>query len=82
MLLAGERHEDLVPIAIALYANEAVLHAAAGEVAAELIENEPGQRSLTLGKPALESREVLLDEAIQDGVFGAMALLAPQYVRD
>lgn len=53
-----------------------MLHATAGEIAAELVEHEPGQRSLALGKQALEGREVLFNEAIQDGLFRAMALVA------
>jgi len=76
-LLAGKGHEQFVPTAIALHADEAVLHAAAGEVTTELVEHERGQRTLAFGKPTLEGREVLLDEAIQDGFFfRAMALVA------
>ncbi len=48
----------------------------AGKVAGELVEHEPGQRSLALGKPALEGREVLFNEAKQDGLFLVMALVA------
>jgi hypothetical protein len=61
--------------AIALHADEAMLHATAGEVAAELVEHERGQLSLALGKPALEGREVLFNVSIQDGHFRAMALV-------
>jgi hypothetical protein len=53
-----------------------VLHATAGEVAVELVEDEPRQRSFAFGKAALEGREVLFNEAREDGLFRAMALIA------
>ena len=61
--------------AIALHADEAVFQAAARQVVAELIEDVSRQRSLALGKVALEAGQMLLDEGGEDAVFRAMPLL-------
>ena len=61
--------------AIALHADEAVLEPATREVVAELVEHEPGQRTLAFGEAALEGRQVLLDERVQNAGFRAMALV-------
>ena len=75
-VLAGERNEELMPAAVALHADEAVFQAAAGEIAAELIQHEPRQRPLALGEAALEGGPVLFHEGVEDAVFGAMPLVA------
>ena len=75
-LLAGEGNQQLVTAAIALHPDEPMLQAAAGEIAAELIEDEPGQRPLAFVKAALEGRQVLLDQTVENAVFGAMPCVA------
>jgi hypothetical protein len=75
-LLAGERDEQSVPAAIALHADEAVFQSTAREVASKLVEDEPRQWSFAFGEPALEARQVLLDEGVENRVLGAMACVA------
>ena len=65
-----------MPAAIALHADEAVFQAAAGEIAAELLPHEPGQRPIALGEAALEGRPVLFHEGVEGAVFRAMPLVA------
>jgi hypothetical protein len=63
--------------AIALRGDDALLHAATAEFAAELVAHPPRQRSLALGPPAREPWEtMMLNEAVQDRLFRATALVA------
>jgi hypothetical protein len=62
--------------AIALRGDDALLHAATAEFAAELVAHPPRQRSLALGPRARERWEMMLNEAVQDRLFRATALVA------
>ena len=74
-LALRNRARQFIPAAIALRAGAAVLQAAAGQVVAELIDDVSRQRSLALGKLALEAGQMLLDEGVEHAVFRAMPLL-------